>query len=75
MLSQAKENCVVWEEGKDSVLDRGGADLEVCVFKNKMAVAEQLAELEAFGFAFESFLGDVKGGVTDEKLLDEDFDD
>ena len=63
----------IWRDG-DSYMDRARADIQVSFFRNKMAIAELMTKLEGFGFKIEQYFGTGAGGVTDEMLLDKDFD-
>lgn len=58
----------------ESFHDRPGSDLQISLFSSRSEIKELVAQVGAFGFTMDQYFGTGQSTVTDEKLLDENFD-
>jgi DNA gyrase subunit B len=53
---------------------RPGSDMQVSLFTTRTEIRELIKQIGEFGFTMDQYFGIGLGAVTDEKLLDENFD-
>ncbi|MDF1665808.1 MAG: toprim domain-containing protein, partial [Planctomycetota bacterium] len=63
----------VWVD-TESFHDRPGSDLQISLFSSRLEIKELVAQVGAHGFTMDQYFGTGQATVTDEKLLDENFD-
>jgi DNA gyrase subunit B len=74
MLGEAKRgDMTIWVDS-ESFDKRPGSDLQISLFTARSEVKELIQQVGDFGFTMDQYFGTGQSSVTDEKLLDENFD-
>lgn len=72
-LRQEKPDLEIAEDN-GVFLTKSRAHIQRCVFNNKMPINELVVELKDFGFTPKALYEGTTGSISDDQLLDEDFD-